>query len=405
MPRRTRSILKWSAIVIVGMILIVVIGGKILLNSSVARNIATKQLSEQLGLPIEVDSLDIGDTTTASIRVPDTKAGDSSYTLKVGMIDTDVSLINLIDGSVKPTYVNVTDAELFLRFDADGNLLNEMPKPKSGGSSSDMQIPKVTLKKSTVRLQQVGKPEMKITGISGVFEEVPNGFTLKGETTESEWGVWQVAAKFDATFQTGHIVLSSVDGHLTDERLRSIPYIPNVVWEHVKASGTAKGTITFDYSPKTEFQYRVELHPQGAEIVVPDAEVTLKNATGTIIVADSKLIIKDGNVALANGTGTIDAIYNWAGASSIITLDIAGNGIDVQKLPASWGLPKSIEGQLRAKSENMKIVVEPGGKWTTTGSGTGDIENAKLAGLDAEIKLKLGSTGSGFRFQTMLEND
>ena len=401
MPRRARSILKWSAISIIGMLLIVVIGGKLLLSSSIARNTAAKQLTEQLGLPIEVNSLDIGRTTSASIRIPDTQAGDVSYTLKVGSIDTDVSLMNLIDGSVKPTYVNVTDAELFLRFDADGKILNELPKTKSDGSSSNMQIPKVTLKNSTVRLQQTGKPEMKITGISGVFEEVPNGFTLKGETTESEWGAWQVSAKFDATFQTGHIVLTTDKGHLTDQRLRSIPYISNKVWEHVEANGIAKGILTFDYSPTTEFQYNVELHPQNAEIGVPDAQVTLKDVTGTIIIADSKLIIKDGDVALANGTATIDALYNWAGSTSIITLNISGKGIDVQSLPASWGLPKGIEGQLRGKTENMKITLEPGGKWSTTGSGVGDIQNAKLAGLDAEIKLKLGSSGSGFRFQTM----
>lgn len=401
--RRLRKMAFWTFGVLLAAAALGWVGLKGYLGSSHARRTAAAQLTEMIGLPVEVDRLDVGaGSTTAALRIPDPAADPPGDLIRIGSVNTDITLAGLLTGRAAPTTVTAADVEILLRLDADGQVLSPIPIPNpTAGKETGPKaaLPTVRISGGRVRIRQVGHPEFDLSGVAGELHRDGDGYTLSGNVDDPKWGKWRVSGRLAADPADGRFELSTAEGRLKDPLLRSIPYVPTAVWDHLIAAGDTAATVTFTFKPGAPLGYAVELKPRAASLTLPDADVTLTGVGGRIRVADGKVVVEDGRVTLADGTATVSGTYQFDQATAVMAGKVTARGVDVRKLPPDWGLPKEIEGQLRGTAD-LELHVRPDGRVDPRGSGSGVVENAKFAGLPAEVRLKLQGDRGRYRFHT-----
>lgn len=397
--KRFRVIALWVLGVVAVLLLVGWFGLKAYLSGSGGRDAVAAQLTESLGLPVEVQSLDVGvGSTTAALRIPDPGAEPPGDLLKVGSLNTDLSLGGMLGGKTAPTRVTAQDVEILLRIDEKGKLLSPLPQPKT--SSGGGPLPAVTLSAVTVRIRQTGRPEFVLTGLSGELKREGDGYAISGNVDDPNWGKWTLSGKLAGDPADGQVELSTDRGRLDMALIRTIPYVPQAVWDHVQASGETPAAVRFTFKPGADLGYAVELNPNAAtSVTVPDADVTATNVKGKILISDGKVTVTDGRVAVADGTLGLSGVYTFDKPTAEIDLKVAADKLDIRKLPAKWGLPKELEGKLKGNAD-LQMHIPPDGKLDTLGMGQASVEDAKWAGFKAEITLRLMAKDGGYRFDS-----
>src|SRR5205807_2021631 len=163
-------------------------------------------------------------------------------------------------------------------------------------------------------------------------------------------------------------------------------------------AGRTAATIRFEMGES--FRYSANLTPAGrADLVLPDLETPLTGVTGTIRIGGAKVTLDRCQGRLADGTVQVNGVLDFEPVKSKLTFQVSAQGLDVPKLPAEWALPAQVSGQLRGQA-NLELLIDPDGKIEPRGGGEGSIENAKIAGLPAEVKLRLRGDGRRYRFES-----
>src|SRR5207249_26324 len=124
-----RTLRRAALIVGIALALLVVVfilGLRGYLSSSAAREMAAGKLSELVGLPVEVDDLDVGmSSSSMKFRVlePAADGRPGAEVLRVESATADVPITALATGNVKPTELKLRGLALTLHFDREGKLL------------------------------------------------------------------------------------------------------------------------------------------------------------------------------------------------------------------------------------------------------------------------------------------
>jgi hypothetical protein len=402
---KVRKVLLWIGGILVALVLLVWLGGWGLLKSPFARNKASEELTKLLGVPVQVDELDLGgSSTTASIRIPDPGAGPNENLVRIGSLDTDITLGGLLGGNASPTYVNASDVDFLFRIDEKGNILSPLPKetPTTKPAGGGKPLPDIKVKGGTVRIRQTGKDEFAVGGLTAHLRRDGDAYVLDGDLDDPKWGKWKVSGRLTSDFADGQVSLTSERAGLHDDLLKTIPYVPREVWDHIGASGQTAAAVAFTFKPGADLGYSVDLKPQKASLTLPDAAVTLTDVQGDIRIADGAVTVPAASVALAGGTGTLAGEYRFDRPTAVISVKADASGIDMTRLPEKWELPKDITGKLKG-SADLELRIAPDGTLTTLGGGDVEVEDAKIKGLESakidEFKLKLVGGDGGYRFK------
>ncbi len=372
------------------------LGLKGLLSSSYARHEAASQLSATLGIPVEVEEFHPGvSSTSAVIRIPDASAETPTDLLKIGSLETDITLGDLLTGTVAPTVVTTKDVELRLRIGEAGKILSTLPKLKDTGGGGT--IPRINLASTRIRFQQTGRPEFDLSGVEGKLERDGDGYAITGTVDDPKWGQWRIAGRLAADPAEGFVELTSERATLSDPLLRSIPFIPNEVWANLTASGETAALVKFTFKPGAELGWLVELRPHAATLAITQADVTVTDVRGLIRIDDGKVQVSDGQVALASGTVAVAGVYDFAKPTSVVSVKLDAKGVDIRHLPPQWGLPKDLEGKLRGSAE-LTLLIQPDGRIDPQGRGSGRLDEAKFLGLPAEATMQLVPKNGRYRF-------
>ena len=397
--KRIARILLW----VTGIALVVLCLGWVAirgyLNSTYGQRIASQQLSQLIGTTVEVSSLGVGTSSMSiSLRVPDPEPEAQSDLIKIGSLEADVSLLNLLTSQVAPTKVTANDVEILLRLDADGKRLSTFPKFAQGGGA--FTIPAIQLHNARIRVQYSGHPEFDFGGIHGSLKQDGDAYVITGDADEPKWGKWKISGKLNANATEGQFQLQADEAVLSDALLRSIPYVPMGVWDQLSASGQTVATITLTFRPGHDLGYRVDLHPKKATLSFPSAEVSVTEVVGQILIEDGKVKVDAARMMLADGTVSLSGFCDFKKPDRVIATKFIASGVNVTSLPQSWGLPKQVEGKLRGNA-NLELHIGADGKMDPRGSGRGELEDAKFAGLNAKIELKLLGHNGRFRFDAI----
>lgn len=399
---RVRRLLVIGLIVAVAVPLLAWVGLKAYLQSGAARGLAAERLTAAVGLPIQVDSLSVGGSETSlAFRVMEPATNPDrppAEILRVHSATADVSLRDLVAGSAAPTEVTVHGAALTLAVGPDGKLLTAFPQSTGGGGESP-KIPTIRVTDGTVKFRSAGKPDFVLGGISIRATPADGKVQLAGTADDPKWGKWEVAGEADIATKTGRVVLTTAGATLSQELLRSIPFVPGEVWEQVTAAGETAAKITFTLGADSTFGYDVELTPKGATVGVPAIDATFADVRGTIRVRGAKVVLENCTGTLAGGPVTVGSEMDFGPDPSRLKFDVTARGVDVGQLPAAWGLPKQFAGKLRGKA-GLELKVYPGGRVEPLGGGAATIEGATVAGLPADVTLRLRGDGKRYRFQS-----
>jgi uncharacterized protein involved in outer membrane biogenesis len=394
---RSRRVLVTLLVAGVGLLLAGWFGLKLYLNSAAGRSLAASKLSTAIGLPVEVDAMSLGaNSSSLSFRVMD-PGNSAAELLRVDSATADVSLSDLVSGSASPSEITVNGAALTLAVGADGQLLT--PFPAAGGGTPPAKIPAVRITGGALTIRQAGRPDFRLANID--LRSTPDGdtVTLAGTAADPDWGTWELTGEANIAAKAGRIVLTAAAATLTPERLKSIPFVPAEVWAQVSASGETAAKITFEYAPDAGFRYDVELTPKAATIGVPAIDATFRDVAGTIRVRAAKVTLEHCTGTLAGGPVAVSSEMDFAPEPAVLKFDVSASGVDVRQLPAEWGLPPQVAGKLRGKA-GLELRVHADGRVEPRGGGAAAIDGATIAGLPAEVTLRLRADGKRYRFQS-----
>ncbi len=398
--RIIRRIVFILVIVVILIGVLAIAGWGYLRSHSAARQLAAR-LEAVYGGRVRLDNVDIGTggSSLHGLRLYESKGDESAEPwLTVEDTDTDVSAWDLLKGLVMPHHLAVSGAKLLLRFDQNGRLLTKLPNT----GSRHIEWPTVQVKQSQVTIQQEGRLEMVVHGLSGDLTNQNGRLVLTGAVVDPHWGDWSVNGHIEADEQSGTAALKTQKTmHVTQAMLHDLPLIPTKVWQEVQAEGDTPVELQVRFNLKDSKQervhYQVALDPEHTTVHVPSIELTAHDAHGRVVIEDEIVHLRKVQGRAADGDIHLNGDLDFAHEPNKLQFAVHVQNLLVKELPKSWELPPQIEGRLTGQA-NLQIALVDGHP-QTSGTGEGVVNDARIAGQPAEpIQLRLHAAGRGYRF-------
>lgn len=394
--RRTRRLLI-VLVVAVGVIGIILLIARHYLSSDRVTAEVAARLEAILGVPVRLERASIGatGTTLSGLELLEVGAGpkDSPW-LTVRTVDVDLSLPGLLQGRNTPNDVTLIGASLVLRFDRSNRLLTRLPQTahSTGGA-----FPLLRLHDGRLTLRQEGRADLVLTGIDAELRPDGDQLTLTGNVADPDWGDWSASGTLDITTRTAGLTLKTDHAPVTTARLRALPFVPARVWEQVQAEGDAPVAFTLRYDPAAgRLAYRVEATPSAARVHVAALDLTAEQVHGRLVVENYRVELHDLHGRTADGEVEVSGALDFQTMPAHLDLNVALQGLDVRRLPSSWGVPEPLEGRLTSQAA-LRIVLHKD-RTQTTGEGTGLVTEVRLARLPApSIPLRLQTEADAAR--------
>ena len=380
-------------------------GARLYLSSSFAASKVAAQLSSLFGVPVRVDSVDIGFRRGSTVKGMQILEANPVERLPPWLIAqnlvADVSVVDILQGNPTPREVRLAGAAIALHFDKDGNLLTRLPKPSGGPFQT---LPKLRIEDGKVTLSQEGHDHPFIVqNVAGTGESAGRVLTVEGTVRDSYWGDWTFTGRFDLDAARFMLRLHTDRADVTLEKLERLPFVSAGVWEEVRIEA-GETPVDFTLTVQSDIpttSYRIELQPHVTRLHIASIDLDVQEAHGKVVVENNLVELRDVKGRTAQGTVSTQADLDFRAESSRLDFNsIQLDGVDLQSLPDSWKLKQyEFSGKVTGKA-SLAVVVKPAGKGVEThGSGEGLIADAyfRRLPLSEPVKLTLNSEGSKFR--------
>jgi hypothetical protein len=379
----------------------VVLGGRWYLSSAHVAHQAAEQLAQMYGGHVEVDHADVGlkSSTLKGVHLyeADSSPGRTPW-MTLGKVRADVSLWELMKGTGSPRHLDVSDAQVLLRFDKNGKLLTRLPSREHAGGvgKGTGQVPAIRVEHSQITLDKEGEQPLVVNDFKGSLRPEEDRLEISGEGNSPRWGKLVLNGTVDARTDAADVRLKTAGTvHVTQAMLDALPFIPASVWKDVQAEGDTPVQLKVTYDPEAnKYHYRVDMEPKHTRVVVPAAALHGSDASGKITVEDNVVKLRGIHGKAYRGTLAGDADLDFSGKATHLDLTpLNAHNLDVRLLPESWGLPHELEGRLDATGNVLVTLGQ--GHVSTTGNARAEIVNARLAGqpVDGPIELDLAPEG------------
>lgn len=251
----------------------------------------------------------------------------------------------------------------------------------------------------TVRLPHPGGAPLTVAPVRGRFEGDVTRFAATAEVDDRVWGKWRarvtsIPARHDLTVE-----LDSDDVRVDPAKLATLPYVPASVWRQVIATGrTAARLVVRQHGLPAQLHYRLDLKPRDTRLQIAAINLDVEEVAGEMIVEDGRVRIVAATGRTASGRISAAAALDFRGAPQVYRFDLDVKGLRMRQLPAAWGLPPQVDGQLTGTA-HLRVTVADG-TVQTHGSGSGRIDEARLVGFPTRepVQLTLRAYGERFHF-------
>jgi hypothetical protein len=261
----------------------------------------------------------------------------------------------------------------------------------------------VRFRDARVRLLQPDRPAFVVGGAGGTLEGSEQGFLLNGALDDPSWGRWSVAAGYVAATGAIRLQLDTPGTSVDPAKLAALPYVPPNVWRCVEATGRTPANVQVGlFVEKPDVHYHVELAPRGVRLRVAPLDLEAHAASGRVVIEDQCVTLRDVQGRSASGSIATDALLDFRAEPARLRFDLDVRGLALGELPATWELPRQIDGKVTGRA-TLDVAVHAD-RVETRGSGSGRIDEARLAGFrtgDA-IPLELYTDGGRIRFRPRL---
>jgi uncharacterized protein involved in outer membrane biogenesis len=227
---RLRRLLVRASLFALALAAVLLAGLRLYLRTPGVRAMVQREITAAVGAPAEVGSAEValwGDSSVGRLRLLD--AADGRPLLTAGRATADLSVLGWLRGRTSPRTIVLQDAEVRLRFDADGNLLTRLPAPPAGG-----ETPALLVRGGALTLEQQGRAPFTLHQIDLALRQD----TLTGAVHDPAWGQFDVTGRIDPDGRAS-LTLAGAGARLTPALLRSLPVVPPALWSTVEADGPA----------------------------------------------------------------------------------------------------------------------------------------------------------------------
>ncbi|HEV3443520.1 MAG TPA: AsmA-like C-terminal region-containing protein [Gemmataceae bacterium] len=396
-------------VLLVSVVIFIIIGfslRKYLTSQRLAAQVASR-LEAAFGGAVRIAEIDVGlgGSTLNGLQLFDSRAADPQEPwVTVDRVKADVSLLSLLGGSSTPQNITLLDAAVTLRFDKDGRLVTTLPSPSSE-TGKDASLPNVRMERGRITLKKEGAADLVITGVGASLQTVGEEVMLSGDITNADnpgWGQWSLNGTLGRQSKEASVTLTSdVPLHITPAMLQQAPFMSSNVWQAVQVEGDTPVAIAIrgDWGRQT-LHYHLEMEPRTAAVHVAAIDLDATAATGKVIIDDGLVTLRGVQGQAFGGTIRTDADLDFRKAPTRLDFSkVEVQGLNMRRLPASWDLPRQIDGRLRG-SAHLEVVLGKG-KPETRGEGEGEIVDARVGGQPTSepVRLELHARDGGFGFR------
>jgi uncharacterized protein involved in outer membrane biogenesis len=387
-------------LILLAVVVILVIGltvaARVYVRSDRVRQQVAGRLEAMYGGPVAVESADIallGNSTLHGLRFYEPGQEGQAPWASVGTVKTDVSVLDVLRG-VAPRDITLTDPAVTLSLDRDGRLLTRLPET----GQVEATFPTVHVTGGQVTVRQEGRPDMVVKGVSAELKPEENRLAVIGAISDPEWGDWSLGGTIDRAAGSLTATLKTDRADVTPEKVLRIPVVPAAVWKEVEARGQTPVELTFRHDPKASpvNHYRVELHPDGADVTLPTLGLATKDVRGGLVVEDELVTLTKATGRALGGALEVSGTLDFRGKEDVYHLEVTAKGLEVSQVPEAWGLDERLRrlgGKLSGKAD---LTVRYDGEVHTSGEGKGEITGVILGGQPTTIELRLHPTPRGF---------
>ncbi len=387
------------------LVIMVVLGVRYYLNSRQVADKVTAKLAAIYGGPVQVGATSIGVQSSTLSGVAFLEEGQAGQPwLTIDRLDTDLSLLELVRGQTSPDRVTISGVKILLRFDKEGKLSTRFPEQilQSKDNEQSASIPEVSLERGQVTLRQDGNPDFVLDNVACKLQKEHGVLVLSASADNSRWGRWTLGGNLDENSKKLVMQVKSAGSvPFTESMLEALPVIPRSLWREVRfeqGETGVEGELSYDLATK-EMHFAAQLHPKKMSVALPRAGLLVTDASCLITIKDDRIELRD--VEASAFAGKLRATANlqlFDGGAKLDVPRVEALGLDVSRFPPGWEFPPQITGKLRGTA-SLRATLSPG-KIETAGSGSGELDDAYVAGQPAAgpIKLELRSVAAGFRF-------
>jgi len=399
--------LAYVAVTLLAVFVILGFIAKGYLRSKAVTDQVRAKLQEAIGGPVEVGQADIGfgSSSISGVQIRETEQSKEEPWITVGALTTDLNVFSVLRGAT-PNEVTIRGAKVLLRFDREGKLLTKLPEPPKQDNAAPMSmssLPEITLKESQITFRKEGAEDLVAEDVNLTLTRSAQGPVASGGFKAKEWGTWTAKGNADESAKSVTIVLVSGNRVKVNEALlNQIPFVPARVWRSTKIpTGETNCTLTLAVDlQKADLHYKAELEPTRATVEIPAIDFTAQNAHGKVTIADNLVTLRDVEGDAYDGKVRADADLDFRGPGVTFKFfRVVADKLVMEDLPASWMLPRTIQGKIVGTAA-LEIEFPPEGKMKTSGEGKARVLDAKIAGQPAEITLQLKPAPGGFRFSS-----
>ncbi|MFO0864578.1 MAG: hypothetical protein U0744_08000 [Gemmataceae bacterium] len=393
--------------IVLGVVLAVGLIAKSYLRSKAVANQVQAKLQEAIGGAIQVGEADIGfgSSSISDVQIREIEKPKEEPWLSVGTITTDLNVFSVLRGAM-PNEMTITGAKVLLRFDREGAFADEAAgtAETAGDSTTSLgSLPEITLKDSQITFRKEGSDDMVAEKVNVTLSRSPQGPIAAGSFEANQWGKWTAKGEANEAAKRVEVRLFS-DGRvkLTEPMLYQIPFAPAKVWRACKIPTSETNctlTLAVDVA-KAELHYKAEMEPTKTSVEIPAIDFVASDAKGKVTIDDNLVTLRNIEGEAFDGKVSTDADLDFRGNGMTFKFfKVAADKLVMSKLPASWKLPKTVQGKI-VGTASLEIEIPPEGKMKTSGEGKARVVDAKIAGQTAEITLQLKPAPGGFRFSS-----
>jgi translocation and assembly module TamB len=386
---------RWLVRIAVGLVVLIgvlVVGGWFLLRSSLVTNQVAARIQEATGAPVRVEGASVGlrGTSLTGLQFLEDGAPDGSPPwATVPDVEANLSLPQLARGELSGGTVVLRNATVTLRLDRDDNLVTKLPKIEGG----KMALPVFRVEDAQIIFHREGRPDTVIRRISGTVRSDPDAYHIEGVADDPDWSHWALSGERDRNNGNTSLLAHCDKVHVTPDKLRSIPFVPVVTWEQVRAQGdtSVDATVRLDSSEDTP-HYRITLDPDGPHLEVVAIDLAADDVRGKIEIVDGVVKLSGLRGRGVGGDLAVTGRLDFRGDAADMGFDVTATKLALDKLPAAWRMP--IKTGAMSGHADLRVTVK-NGQVQTAGEGKGTIEGF-LSGPPLQVKML--AEGGGYRF-------
>jgi hypothetical protein len=380
-----------AVVIVVGL----VVAAKLVQRTDFAINKVVAHIQEKAGgAAVRVGSLDVGVTSSALHDLQFLEAGAAEGSppwVTVTTVETDLPLPQLIRGELAGATITLRGPKLILRFDRDNHLLTKFP-PSEGVSQ---EWPEFRIVSGQVTCQRDGTPDALFNGVAGTLRRDGDRITFEGTADDPEWGRWTIAGDRSTADAPFKLTLHTDQVHLTPEKLRRVPFVSPVTWNHVLLDGETPVDVALQFGGPPSgpaVRYRVALAPRKSILQVPSIDLTTLDTAGKALIEDGVVTLTDVRGHVADGAlHLVRGLIDFRGEGPDIRFSITAERLQTRDLPKKWGLGRWT-GPLSGRAD-VAVAIRPG-QMRTAGGGEGVIGSF----VAQQSKVKLVPDENGFHF-------